>query len=159
MAQPEPTETELNAGVENATGEQSGQNKPKADKVPATAPRAQRKMPKMKSPDSSQKLILGCMAIATANTVFANMRKKGERKPAPRIVIGGMAVAIALLFLSELQQEFAEALAVVILVASLVGPNGTELINAISELVKSDGRVQQIAASRTGAAGTGINYR
>lgn len=136
MAQPEPTEAELNAGVDDATGTDAGSEPSK----PATKPAAKksapaRKLPKMKSPDSSQKLIVGCMVIATANTVFANMRKEKAKKPAPRIVVGGFAVAIALLFMSELQAEFAEALAVVILVASLVGPNGTELINAVTRLV------------------------
>jgi hypothetical protein len=162
MAQPEPTDAEINAGTPDAVKDTP---KPEPASEPASKPKPSRAksgghMPTVlkRSPDSSQKLIVAAMAIATANTVFANMRRENKKVPAPRIVIGGFAVAIGLLFMSELQSEFAEAMALVILVASLVGPNGTEIINAVTNLVGSDQRVSQIAASRRGSAGGGVQH-
>jgi hypothetical protein len=159
MAQPEPSDAEINAGTSDAA---TPEPKPEPASEPASKPKAKTggHMPATlkRSPDSSQKLIVGCMVIATANTVFANMRRENKKVPAPRIVIGGFAVAIALLFMSELQSEFAEALALVILLASLVGPNGTEIINAVTNLVGSDNRVTQIAASRRARSTGGAHY-
>jgi hypothetical protein len=156
MAQPEPTEAELNEGTSDAktssskaSSEPKGKSSSNGSHIPAVLKR---------SPDSSQKLIVASIAIATANTVFANMRKEDSKVPAPRIVIGGFAVAIGLLFLSELQSEFAEAMALVILVASLVGPNGTELVNAVTNLTSSDKRVKDIGAKRPVRGSGGVHY-
>jgi len=82
----------------------------------------------------SQKLVLGAMAVGTTSTVVAQVRKD-QKNQIPRTILAGFVIAIALLFLSEGQTELAEAIAILIMIASLIGPNGTEIINLVSKLV------------------------
>jgi inorganic pyrophosphatase/exopolyphosphatase len=84
----------------------------------------------------SQKLVLGAMAVGTTSTVVAQIRKN-ERGKIPRTVLAGFVVAIALLFLSESQTDLADSIAVLIMVAALIGPNGTEILGLINKLVNS----------------------
>jgi len=84
----------------------------------------------------SQKLVLGAMAVGTTSTVVAQIRQNDKGK-IPRTVLAGFVVAIALLFLSESQAELADSIAVLIMVAALIGPNGNEIMGLVNKLVNS----------------------
>lgn len=83
----------------------------------------------------SQPLIVGSIAIGTTNTII-NQIQKHEGSKLPRTVFGGFAVAVGLLFLSELSDDLATSLALLIMVASLVGSSGA-LANLISKLTQT----------------------
>lgn len=84
----------------------------------------------------SQKLVLGAIAVGTGSTVVAEIRKD-KKGDIPRTIFAGFVVAILLLFLSEGQEELADSLALLIMVAAIIGPNGTELIGLVNKLVSS----------------------
>ncbi len=83
----------------------------------------------------SQGLILGSMAVATTSTTVKQIRKSESTK-IPRTVFAGLMLAVVLLFLSEGQPELAESVALLIMVAALIG-TGAEAINLGNKLVGS----------------------
>ena len=85
------------------------------------------------TPDKSQTIILGSMAVAVGATVVSNLAKSKQRTPTPRIVIGGFVVTIGLLVTAEWQPGLAQGLAVLILAATLVA-NGDVLFATLTNL-------------------------
>ena len=84
----------------------------------------------------SQNLVLGAISVATTSTVISEIRKD-RKDQIPRTVLAGFVVAIALLFLSESQGNLSDSLAILIMVAAIIGPNGSEAINLFNKLVSS----------------------
>lgn len=81
-----------------------------------------------------QTVIIVSTAVATGSTVVANLVSTKSRTPAPRIVLGGFALTVGLLVMSEFQPDLAEAFAILLMIAALVGPNGTELFKLVTRL-------------------------
>jgi len=82
---------------------------------------------------SPQQIIVLSVGVATANNVVANATK-ADSKPWFPVVMGGLGISVGLLIASEFQSEVATGFAVLILVASLIGPNGTALANLLVNL-------------------------
>lgn len=84
----------------------------------------------------ASKKILLAMAVTVAVTAIGNMRKDKKRTPDPRILIGGFAATIMLLVASEFSDDIPEGLAILSMIATLVGPNGEatwDMVNNISK--------------------------
>lgn len=86
---------------------------------------------------NQQNIILGSMAIAVGNNVVANLNRS-EPTPWFPTVVGGFALTAGLLVASEFQPTIAQGFAVLILFASLLGPNGTALVNLIVKLTNAE---------------------
>ena len=84
----------------------------------------------------TQAIILASMSVAVGNTVVSSLTTEQVRAPAPRILIGGFVATIGLLVASEAYPQIAESLAILIMLATLFGPNGTALVNTITRLTK-----------------------
>lgn len=84
----------------------------------------------------SQTVILSSMTIAVVAALTTNIASKSETKGSPvRIVIGGYLVTVGLLLGSEVNEKVAEGFAILILTASLFGPNGDVFANLITRTV------------------------
>jgi hypothetical protein len=79
----------------------------------------------------SKPLIIGAMAVATADTSIANMRKAHSGHPTSRIIIGGWLITVMLLFGAEVNEPLADMFALLVLVSTLAGPNNNALFSAL----------------------------
>lgn len=86
----------------------------------------------------AQMVILGSVGISVANNTVANLMRSNDRVPPLRPLVGGFFLASGLLVLSEFKPEPAKAIAILVLVASLIGPNGTALISLAEKLAKNE---------------------
>lgn len=87
---------------------------------------------------AGQPIIIGCMAVAVLDTTIVDLRKSTNKSPAFRIILGGFVVTVALLVVSDSQPEIAETVALLILLATLFGPNGTALADLLAKLTGTD---------------------
>lgn len=133
MPQPEPSDAEINEGTSDAG---SGDSKPQSEQQRIKSAVTGKKRKPLPSPGANQKFILGSMALIVTNNVVANLANSEAKTPAPKIVIGGFALTVGMLIMSEFQPELARALVIVMLIASFVGPNGTALLNLITKLTQ-----------------------
>ena len=83
----------------------------------------------------SQPLIIGAVSLAVIDTAVSDLRKStGAKAPQFKIIIGGFVVVVVLLALSDSQEELADSIAIVILLATLFGPNAGALATLITKL-------------------------
>lgn len=82
----------------------------------------------------SQPLIIGCVSVAVLDTTINDIRgTPGTRAPAFRIIIGGFVVMVVLLALSDVNEELADGMALLIVLGVLFGPKGGSLSDLISK--------------------------
>lgn len=108
----------------------------------------------------SQPLIIGAVSLAAIDTVVTDLRGKSKDSNSPsfRIVIGGFVTIVALLALSDYNEELADTLALIILLATLFGPNGGGLADFLNKAMGPDAiRTQQIGAGIVQDATKGVN--
>lgn len=77
-------------------------------------------------------VILGAMTVAVADSALANMQRTKSPYPTAKIVVGGWVVAIGLLAISDRHPSFARTTALLIMFATLAGPNNTALLSTLS---------------------------
>lgn len=82
----------------------------------------------------SQPLIIGAVTIAAIDTVITDLQSNDNKGPQFRILIGGFVVMVTLLALSDANEQLADSLALIILLATLVGPKGGALSKTIIKL-------------------------
>ena len=78
--------------------------------------------------------ILGAMTVTIAESTVASLSNKSGKMPATKIIIGGYLVTVALLIGSDINAEVAEGFALLIMLASVFGPNGTTLAKLITRV-------------------------
>lgn len=73
-----------------------------------------------------------------------------------KIILGGFIVTVTLLVVSDSQPELAESMALLIMLATLFGPNGNALTDLITKLTTNPTKVgnQVAAAAHKGATTT-----
>lgn len=86
----------------------------------------------------SQPLIIASVTIAMADTAITDLRKSGASVPALRIVFGGVIIMVVLLAVSDFNEEIADSVAILILLATLIGPKGGALNTLLGKLVGPD---------------------
>lgn len=87
----------------------------------------------------SQPLIIGAVGVAILDTTITDLTDHNTSNgPSFRIVIGGFVVMVGLLALSDAAEELADAMAILILVGTLVGPKGGALSTLVSKMVSKD---------------------
>lgn len=86
----------------------------------------------------SQPLIIGAITIAVLDTTVADLRSTTGNTPAFRIIIGGFVVVITLLAVSDYSEELADSFAILILLATLIGPKSGGISEFLSKVLKSD---------------------
>ena len=80
-------------------------------------------------------LILGAMTVTVVETTVAALASDTASKVAPvRILIGGYLVTVALLIGSDVNEEVAQAFALLIMLASIFGPNGTTVAKVVTRV-------------------------
>lgn len=85
----------------------------------------------------SQAIILASMTVVTIDSgIHSLTSNKTARVPESRIVIGGFLVTIGLLVFSEFNEELSEAMAILILLATIFGPSGGSLTKLVERLSK-----------------------
>lgn len=82
----------------------------------------------------SEPLIIGSVALAVIDTTVGDLIDSNQRGPSFKVVIGGFIVTIVLLVVSEANEEVADGLAVVLLLATLFGPKGGALSTVIGKV-------------------------
>jgi hypothetical protein len=99
----------------------------------------------------SKPLILASMAFVTVDTGIASLKKSGSasRIPPVRVLVGGWFTTVLLLVLAESQEKIADGLALLMLIATLTGPNNTALLTAISNVTTG-----KVAVTSTQSKGT-----
>lgn len=85
----------------------------------------------------TQTIIVASMTVAVVNATVASLSKSQTKGPPARIIIGGWVLTVGLLLGSEAQPGIAESIAVLVLFASLFGPNGTVLADALTKATTS----------------------
>lgn len=85
--------------------------------------------------DSSpaQSIILGTMAVTVIDAIVSNLQTTQSRVPASRILIGGYLATMILLIGSDVAPELAEATSILVMIGSLLGPDGGAFIKLISK--------------------------
>lgn len=84
----------------------------------------------------SQPLIIGAVSVAVADTVITDLRNtQTSNVPALRIIVGGVVVMVVLLAVSDSHEEIADSVAILILLATLIGPKGGALATTLNRLV------------------------
>lgn len=102
----------------------------------------------------SQPLIIGAISIAVIDTTIADLTDSDSNGPQLKIIIGGFVVLVTLLALSDYREDIADSLAILILLATVIGPKG----GAISHLIdKLTGDPKRIGDSVVQGAVTGLN--
>lgn len=91
-------------------------------------------------------MIIGCMAVAILDTTINDLRSNTNKSPAFKIILGGFVVTVTLLIVSDSQPEIAETMALLILLATLFGPNGTALADLATKLTTNPATVKAGAA-------------
>lgn len=95
----------------------------------------------------SQPLIIASISIAVVDTAITDLRKNDTHQvPALRIVAGGVVVMVVLLALSDANEQVADSIAILILLATLIGPKGGAISTLLSKLIGAD----SIAALQAG---------
>ena len=87
---------------------------------------------------STQTVILASMTVAVSgNAISAVVESDNRSEMAPAIKVGaaGLALTVGLLVVSEFQPKIASSVAILLMVASLLGPKGTALFDAIMRAV------------------------
>jgi len=79
--------------------------------------------------------------VAVIDTVVGDLISNDNKGPQFRIVIGGFIVLVTLLALSDFQEDVADSLAIVILLATLFGPKGGSLSKVLSRITASGYKV------------------
>lgn len=85
----------------------------------------------------SQPLVLGAMAVAVADTSINYLSKSTSeqvRTPPIKVIVGGLVVTVGLLVISEQNEKFADSMALLIMLATVFGPNGNALAKAIDKV-------------------------
>lgn len=93
----------------------------------------------------SQPLIIGAVSLAVIDTTIVDLKGSTSKSPTFKIVLGGFIVMVVLLALSDSQEELADSLALLILLATLVGPKGGALSDLLTKLTAG-----QIDPTKTG---------
>lgn len=101
-----------------------------------------------------QALIIGGMSIAILDTTIQDLKTHSNRGPAIKVILGGFIVTVTLLIVSDSQPELAESLALLILLATLFGPNGTALTDLVTKVTSGKVTTQTVAANT--ATGTHV---
>lgn len=83
----------------------------------------------------SQPYIVGAMVVAVADTALSGIINEGNRVPPMRVIVGGWAVTVGLLVLADNHDAFASAMATLILLATLAGPNNDGLFKSLGNAV------------------------
>jgi len=83
----------------------------------------------------AQPVIAASMGAAVAVNTVAALKASDAPLPGPRLIAGGFIVTVSLLLLSEVQPNIATSLALLIVVASLIGPNGPVFLKWLTDLV------------------------
>jgi hypothetical protein len=87
------------------------------------------------TPDRASGVIVGSMAVTAVLASVTAVRS--GRVPAPRIVVGALAAAIALNLVAEVAPAPAAGVAVMVLIGTLVGVSGAGSVAAIGKAVSS----------------------
>ena len=82
--------------------------------------------------NKSQAVILGCMAVSLTETLVGGVIGDVPHTSVIRTFIGGYVVTMGLLITSEMNPQFAESFAILILLASTFGPNGEPFLKFLS---------------------------
>src|SRR3954466_14375373 len=84
----------------------------------------------------SQPLIIGAVGVALLDTTITDLTDHDTANgPSFRIILGGFVVMVSLLALSDVSEELADSMAILILVATLIGPKGGALSKVINKAV------------------------
>lgn len=86
----------------------------------------------------SQPLIIGAISIAVIDTTVADLRTTTKNVPTFRIIIGGFVVVVALLAVSEYNEELADSFAILVLLATVFGPKAGGISSFLSKVLKAD---------------------
>ena len=86
---------------------------------------------------SKELTIVGAMGTATVLSLVHDLTHvhRGSRAPAIAIPIGGFMATVGLLALSGPVPDVAVGFALLVLIASMIGPNGQEFVNMLNNLV------------------------
>lgn len=151
MPQPTPTDAEMNAGVDEPTPKKSASRKatkPATIKQKVKGPGRQIPLVRSYSPDQAQKVILAAMLVVVLTSALSAITdKKGSKYPPAKILIGGFGATVILLVFSEFKPGIARSLAILAMVASLVGPNGTVITDTLVKVTGSNPAVGRTKAN------------
>lgn len=106
---------------------------------------------------SAQSTVLMSMTVAVGGNVASILTGAddiADMLPAIRVGVGGFALTIGLLVVSEFQPALASSVAILVMVASLLGPNGVALFDTVMKTIN-----RPTTAAAAGSGGSGSTQR